>query len=159
MMAGMFRHSDPERARLGESYVNTTAVEYREYNVICDIPAARNVAANWPTPKYYCGIESGFMMTGATLKEATNANPVRRAFELYTENGLRGSVDPMTVIYAINPEAGLLRDSVPGEVRFDELGRTVFTPDPDGNDHFAEMIRDEAVCAAYMNELLAIQPQ
>ena len=160
MMAGMFRHSDPERAKLGESFVKTTAEEYREYNVICDIAAARNVAANWPTPKSYCGIECGFMKTGATLKTQTYANPVKRVFELYSEkDALRESFDPMTVIYALDPDSGLMRDSEPGTVRFNEKGCTVFTPDPEGQDHFAEMIKDEAACAEYMNALLAIKPE
>ncbi len=54
-----------------------------ECNIMIDVPAARKVGADWPTPVLYTGFEVGFQIhCGGDLKNVTPRNPVRRAFEL-----------------------------------------------------------------------------
>ena len=111
--------------------------EFVEYNVACDIEAARNVAINWRTPKIYLGFEAGLIETGLSLKKKENAeNPVKLAYELYTEHGLRYSWDLMTVEFAIENESKHYVLSEYGRVNFDELGHTIWQTDNEGLDRY-----------------------
>ncbi len=59
-----------------------------ECNIMIDVPAAKNVADNWPTPLLYTGFEVGLAIhCGATLKHVIHRNPVRRAYELRPYGG------------------------------------------------------------------------
>ena len=67
MMAGAFRCSSKAVADRAERIGNGKIEDMAEFNVACDIPAAQNVAANWPTPKAYLGFEAGLIMTGLAV--------------------------------------------------------------------------------------------
>lgn len=156
MMAGMFRPSDAARAAEAERLCGKRIEEYAEYNVVCDAVASRNVADNWPTPKSYLGWEAGLMETGECLVNAPEDHPVRMAYELW--NGgrqcRRCSWDPMTVMYAIETDSKLVRNSRSGTVRFTPEGYTVFTADEYGKDHYAELTADDETIVNYINRLL-----
>lgn len=102
---------------------------HNEWNVQHDIPAARNVAQNWPGPIVYSGFEIGVeIMTGAALTDP-ETNPVAMAYKLYrwTEGGAgvigdRHSWDQATVLYAVR---GLMSDGR-RVWRLSEPGRTTF---------------------------------
>lgn len=69
-----------------------TAADMEEFNVVCDILAARNVAENWPTPKECLGFEAGMVLTGIPSGAGIGSeHSVKRAYELYMEDGRRYS--------------------------------------------------------------------
>lgn len=137
MMAGIFKAEDAQINTAVEELTGCTAADMKEFNVVCDIPSARNVARNWPTPKVYLGFEAGMVQTG--ISEDANigsSHPVKRAYELYTENGRRYSWDLLTVEFAVDSSCTHYKLSAPGTVHFDEAGRTVWTSDSNGKDRY-----------------------
>jgi transcriptional pleiotropic regulator of transition state genes len=140
----------------GKTVCGKCIEEYAEYNVVCDAVASQNVADNWPTPKSYLGWEAGLMETGECLTTAPADHPVRMAYELWN-NGRqckRCSWDPMTVLYAIEEDSPLVRNSRPGTVRFTPEGYTVFTAEDNGPDHYAELTADDETIVNHINGLL-----
>jgi len=74
----------------------------REYNFESDGSAAAYVVQHWPTPVVFSGHEIGSeILTGAGLRKAARATPVRRAYELYNGLNNRPSYDQSAVLYAI----------------------------------------------------------
>lgn len=137
MMAGIFEAEDSQVNAIVEELTGCTAADMKEFNVVCDIPSACNVAQNWPTPKVYLGFEAGMVQTGIPADTNIGSNhPVKRAYELYTENGRRYSWDLLTVEFAIDSNCKHYKTSAPGRVRFDEDGRTIWTLDAQGKDHY-----------------------
>ena len=136
-MAGVFNSPSAETNEEFKKLIGEDISEFVEYNVACDIEAARNVAINWRTPKIYLGFEAGLIETGLSLKKKENAgNPVKLAYKLYTEHGLRYSWDLMTVEFAIENESKHYTLSERGRVSFDELGHTIWQPDNEGLDRY-----------------------
>ena len=158
MMAGVFRCSSEAVTDQVERERKQRIEDVTEFNVACDIPAAQNVAENWPTPKAYLGYEAGLLVTGKYLHTAVpESHPVRLAYRLHTENGERCSWDLLTVAYAVNEE--WFRESERGMVRFDDRGATIWTPDQKGQDCFIELTQSEEVVAEALNRLLVTPPQ
>lgn len=154
-MAGIFQPASEENAERLREFTTQPIEEYVEYNVKCDVPAARNVAANWPTPKEYLGFEAGLLKTCGPLQQHPDDNhPIKLSYKLYTKDGSRFSWDPLTVEYAIVPSGQHYKKSVSGTVRFDEQGRTVWTPDEQGADHYIMWNQPSDVIATDINALL-----
>lgn len=154
-MAGIFRCDSAEMCRRAEQISGSRIEEMQEFNVVCDIPAARNVAENWPTPKAYLGFEAGLIETGGTLQTHPDPNhPVKLAYCLFTENGSRYSWDPLTVEYAIVAECPHFRESKAGCVRFDTQGRTQWRECEEGQDRYIELAQDPAWIERQINDLL-----
>ncbi len=137
LMAGAFTADNPQVNAALKEMTGHTAAEMEEFNVVCDIPAARNVAENWPTAKEYLGFEAGLLKTGIPSDSGIGSeHPVKRAYELYTKDGMRYSWDLLTVEHAVNDNCPHYRLSAAGYVRFDEKGRTVWVPDAQGSDRY-----------------------
>lgn len=154
-MAGIFRCSSDELCRKSREITGLEIEDTKEYNVVCDVPAAQNVAENWPTPKEYLGFEAGLLETCGPLQQHPNPNhPIKMAYKLYTEDGNRYSWDPLTVEYAIVPNCQHYKKSVPGTVRFDNLGRTIWAANENGNDCYVEWARSADNIAEEINALL-----
>ena len=121
----------------------------------CDLPAARNVADNWPTPKEYIGFEAGLLKTGGPLQQHPDPNhPVKLSYKLYTKDGSRYSWDPLTVEYAVVPDCPNYARSKPGTVRFDDRGRTLWRPEEDGTDCYIELVQPDEVIIKDIDEVL-----
>ncbi len=98
-----------------------------EFNIVCDVPAAKYVSESCPVPMVYCGFEAGVqVMTGGEALEACEADhPVRLAYYYYTGGGmLRNSWDLVTVYYALEPNDPLWQISDECAVRFTDRGNT-----------------------------------
>lgn len=81
--------------------------EVGEYNIQCDLTAAKYTAENCPVPVTYCGWEAGAgIYTGKNLGKFHVNHPVRNAYwHFFGEQQLaRDSWDPVTVYYALCPE-------------------------------------------------------
>lgn len=155
LMAGCFGAEDFEvNARLKEKF-GIIASEMKEFNVVSDVKASRNVAENWQTPKVYLGFEAGLVQTGIPNESGIGSeHPVKRAYELFTEDGQRYSWDLLTVEYAVNDDCPRFKLSEPGFVRFDEMGRTLWTPDENGNDRYVIWAQSPERIAKDINTLL-----
>lgn len=155
LMAGIFKPENPEIEAFVVSTTGHPVDETKEFNVVCDIPAARNVAENWPTPKVYLGFEAGMVETGIPNNVGLGRDhPVKRAYDLYTENGRRFSWDLLTVEYAICDDCAHYKLSESGSVRFDEKGCTVWKPAEHGEEHYVLWAQSPTQIARDINQLL-----
>ena len=132
----------------GAFAVDPTAEAYRkhrEWNVICDIPAAQKFAREWPTEIVYSGYEIGdrVRMSPVNLKNdyAGRSRILRDSFWAWTTKNTkegfdhkRPTWDLTSVLFVIRPESdrGYYALSEPGDVSFDDEGETIFTPNPQG---------------------------
>lgn len=152
-MAGIFPSPDAHVRARAERLCGCPTDRFAEYNVYCDIAAAQNVAENWQTEKIYLGFEAGLIETGARLVELAPDHPVRRAYELYTEKGLRYSWDPLTVAFAVTESKRWFALSAPGKVAFTGGGQTVFE-EGRGSDRFVTYACDETEIVSDIDDLL-----
>lgn len=110
-----------------------------EFNLMKDVPAARELFAKWPTPIVASGFEIGLALPfPATAIETKFSylehHPVADAYRNYMKMPYdRPSWDLTAVLYAARPEAGYFSLSAPGTVTVGEDGSTIFTGDAKGN--------------------------
>lgn len=111
---------------------------YREYNVIMDLDAARQVFADWPGPIVASGFEIGLaiLYPAQSIEEDYRYvlhHPVAQAYCCYIKMPYdRPTWDLTSVLYAVRPERGYFDLSEPGTIQVDEAGHTIFTPQPAG---------------------------
>ncbi len=124
---------------------------YIEYNVKKDIPAARKLSQEWPTPAVWCGFEIGI---AACYPYESIENdygymqhhPMPEAYALYSPKGHhRPTWDPATLLYAVYPDRNYFGLSPYGTVTVDESGSTIFTPGKDnqGRDRYLTLNSDQ----------------
>ncbi|HET6568313.1 MAG TPA: nucleoside hydrolase [Rhodothermales bacterium] len=146
MMAGAFPEGNPE------------------YNVVTDIPAARHVFADWPTPI----ITSGFEV-GATILYPVRSilwhygyvpdHPIVDAYKnLLPMPYDRPTWDLTAVLYAVRPDGGYFDLSEPGTIGVRDDGCTYLVPARDGQRRYLKVddIQRARILEAEME--LASQP-
>lgn len=154
-MAGIYPSKNTVQTEKAVKEFGLPFEEIAEYNVMLDIPSAQHVAESWPGPRTFLGFEAGLVRTGGHLLRGEPGNhPVRMAYQLYTDRETWFSWDLMTVEYAVVPDCGHYSLSPAGTVRFDGKGRTLWTPDENGIDHFIELAAPENMIAADIDHLL-----
>jgi purine nucleosidase len=141
------------------------ALTQSEYNVRHDIPAARKVFAEWPTPVVASGWEVGnaIRYPAESIERDyryVENHPVAEGYHLYRDMPYdRPSWDLTSVLYAIRPEAEYFDLSAPGRVTVDEEGFTNFRRTADGPHRYlrigADAQRDRSIEAMIY---LASQP-
>ena len=161
LMAGIFRQKDPLFRQKAEKRYGKDFDSIAQWNVAMDIPAARNVACNWPTEKVYLGVEIGVaIVTGAAMRrDVPEDHPVRVAYELYTDDGSRFTWDSMLVLHAVLGSGSPFAESGPGTVRFTEEGLTRWTPCECGTDRYVMPARPLGEVAADFDALLVTPPR
>lgn len=106
-----------------------------EWNVKCDIDAARNVATLCPVPLAWLPHETGLdMITGRPMKEKYGmSTPISASFFLFqwAENG-RHSWDPAAALYTVEG-CGEFFKEIKGKVTVDENGVTHLQKDEKGS--------------------------
>lgn len=115
---------------------------FPEYNVVCDIPAARSFFEKCPVPV----IVSGFEIGGRVLFPHESvlddfgdpeAHPLPIAYSHYSQMPYdRQTWDLTAVFQAVEPSNGLIRNSDAGRIHIDEEGYSIFEPEEGGNHHF-----------------------
>ena len=116
-----------------------------EYNIGCDLPAAKKLIAEWPTPIVFSGFEIGDMIQypSASIQNDYNYvpyHPLKTAYHHY--RGLesdQATFDLTSVLYAVRPNRGYFDLSEPGTVVLDENGRTSFKPDANGKHRYMKV--------------------
>jgi len=148
MMAGMF----------------APAGRQKEYNVFIDLPAAKSVFANWPTPVVVSGFEIGLAIKypASSIEQdfAYVANhPLAESYRLYQKMPYdRETWDLTAVLYAIRPERGYFGLSEPGEVTVDDAEITQFAPAPAGRHRYLTVTPEQIARVREALIQLASQP-
>jgi inosine-uridine nucleoside N-ribohydrolase len=138
-----------------------------EAHIKADIPAARRVLAEWPTPIVAAGVEigAGLEFPGASIDkqfaEAMPDNPVADAYRAYkpmpydTPSGAMAAA-----LYAARPKEGYFKLSASGTIKVDDQGRTAFTPGEKGNHQYliADPAQKDKILSAYV-ELASAKPE
>jgi len=86
-----------------------------EYNVKVDTAASIRAIHDWPTPVVFSGFEIGArVFTGARLRAAPEASPVRAAYLHFNGLANRQSWDQTAVLYAVRGPRDYWTESPPG---------------------------------------------
>ncbi len=116
-----------------------------EYNVVQDIPSARKVLTDWPTPVICSGYEIGVQLRFPHRAIADRFNyvddhPIAEAYRRYcAPEHDRPSWDLTSVLVAVFPDAGYFELSPPGKIHMSDDGFTYFEEHPDGNCRYLRM--------------------
>jgi inosine-uridine nucleoside N-ribohydrolase len=139
IMAGAFEKIPNDK---GERY------DHKEYNVVMDIPSAKRIAAQWPTPIVWSGFEIGIALAyphQSILSDYryTPHHPLAEAYHLYIPPPHdRPTWDLTAVLYALRPDRDYFDLSVPGKVHVADDGLTTFEENRDGAHRFL-ILRDK----------------
>ena len=116
-----------------------------EYNIGCDLPMAKKLIAEWPTPIVFSGFEIGDLIQypSASMKEDYNyvkQHPLKEAYHYYRglEND-QATFDLTSVLYAVRPDRGYFDLTEPGTVVLDEKGISTFKPDANGKHRYMKV--------------------
>ena len=126
-----------------------------EYNVVTDIPSARNFVRKCPVPVVFCDFLAGYrVLTGGPLLQKKDPmNPVTAAYRIFQDSP-RESWDPITVWYAIYGREPLFTQSPNGVVTVQSNGKTLFSPSDQGKHSYLRLAVSELVCANTIDEML-----
>lgn len=130
----------------------------REYNVFCDVEAARTVLESFPAPIILSGYDIGaHMLTGYPDEpvELMGVNPLYTAYHLYTDGeDVRASYDLTAVQFAAEGGNGFYSLSEPCRVTVDADGTNHVTLTPDGNCRYMIKQKPDEEIAKYLNTFL-----
>jgi hypothetical protein len=113
-----------------------------EFNVLQDLPAAKKLTQNWPTPIVWSGFEIGLALPypAQSIEQDYSYvphHPVAEAYYLYNPPPHeRPTWDLTAALYAVHPDHGYFDLSPPGRVTVEADGFTRFVPEPEGRDRF-----------------------
>jgi len=113
-----------------------------EFNIKTDIPAARKLFAEWPTPIVASGYEVGeaLLFPGASIENDFSwspAHPVVDAYRAYKPMPYDAPTWDMTaVLYAVRPEAGFFKLAEPGTITILSDGSTKFSASTGGKHRY-----------------------
>ena len=124
---------------------NSEGHRHAEWNVVCDIAAAKKVIEDSPVPVVTLPYEAGEdMITGIPITEKYgNENCLSTVFSVFCGNKGRHSWDPATLVYAIEGVKDFFNVIGNGIGKVDEKGRTFLTPDKNGKFSYLEIRKSE----------------
>lgn len=114
------------------------ARHFCEYNVKIDVPNARKVIHNWPTPIVFSGWEIGHAIPyppQSVLEDFGYVahHPIAEAYDLYRgRKNPQPTYDLTSVLYAVRPDRGYFDLSPPGRVTVEDDGFVRFRPEEGG---------------------------
>ena len=130
-----------------------------EYNVVKDIPAAKTVFEEWPTPIVTSPFELGIRVKyPATSIENdfgwAGPHPVVEAYKAYLQMPYdRPTWDPTAVLYAVEGESWFTV-SEPGFISVTDEGSTLFIPDEKGTRRYLKV--DDAQADAILDHFVKV---
>jgi inosine-uridine nucleoside N-ribohydrolase len=127
-----------------------------EWNVEMEIDAARAVFDIWPADVVFCPHEIGVnVITGKKLlARCGDENPVKKAYELYTNGAGRSSWDLITILFAIRGLCDMWEYSPEGVVRINERGASVFSSAPGGRHRYLKAVAPAGAVERYLEDLI-----
>ncbi len=137
---------------------------FKEYNVVTDLPPAKKVFAEWPTPIVASGFEIGIAIEhpAKSMQEDYRYvahHPLREAYDYY--RGLANDQptwDLTSVLYAVRPDRGYFDLSPPGRIVVEDDGQTRFDPQPDGPHRFLIARPEQVVRVREAQAMLCSEP-
>ncbi len=136
-----------------------------EYNVKTDIPAARKIFEDWPSPIVFSGFEIGqaLLFPARSVENDfswTSDHPVVDAYRNYMKMPYdRPTWDLTAVLYAVRPDRNYFGLSAPGRVTVDDKGQTHFAAAPDGRHRYLVLDPAQKPRTLEALVLLATQPR
>ena len=133
------------KVRLLVAMAGNFASSKPEYNVETDVPSARKVFEQWPTPIVVSGYEVGeAMLFPAASIERDFAyvadHPVADAYRAYMKMPYdRPTWDLTAALYAVRPDREYFSLSEPGRISVLPDGRTPFTPDQNADRRYLKV--------------------
>ena len=103
---------------------------YRETNIIGDIPSAKKMVTEWPTEMIFSGYEIGRQIQhpAESMKEDygyVKYHPLRNAYHFYIGlDNTRSTYDLTSVLYVVRPNRGYFDLSPSGTITVLDDGRT-----------------------------------
>ncbi len=134
-----------------------------EFNVRMDVPAAKKVFSEWPSPIVASGFEIGLSILYPARSiendfSYTAHHPVADAYRSYKKMPYdRPTWDLTAVLYAVRPDHGYFSLSRPGRIIVDGEGRTTFEPDPAGKHRY--LVVDDAQRGRTLEALIQLASQ
>jgi inosine-uridine nucleoside N-ribohydrolase len=122
----------------------------REYNIVKDIPAAKLIADQWPTPIIYAPFEIGIEVQypGKSIEndfQWVQHHPVVEAYKYYLKMPYdRPTWDLLALLYVTENSPKYFGMSTWGSVKIDEKGSSSFVPDPKGNRAYLTVSKEQA---------------
>ncbi len=111
---------------------------YREYNIVMDIPAARKLAKDWPTPIVWSGFEIGIALPYPAISidkdfGYIDRHPIHESYQLYMPTPHeRPTWDLTSVLWAVRPDRNYFSLSDEGHADVSDAGFTQFRNTPGG---------------------------
>lgn len=155
IMAGAFRQIVGAKGHL---------YDHKEYNIVKDIPAAKQLVENWPTAIVWSGFEIGKNLTyphQSILQDYNYAphHPLSDAYTLYNPPPHdRPTWDLTSVLHAVRPDRGYFDLSPSGQVTVADDGLTTFEETEDGRDRYLVLREDQKGRASEALVQLSSQP-
>ena len=124
---------------------NGQLTDHREYNVVEDLEACRQLAAKWPGQMLWSGFEIGLACPyphQSILKDYgyVEHHPLAEAYHLYSPPPHdRPTWDLTSVLAAVRPDHGYFEVSEPGRVEVDQQGLTRLVAQPDGKHRYLKL--------------------
>ena len=115
------------------------SIQYREFNVVNDCDAARDVFDNWPTQIIVSPFEVGMQVkypASSILHDFNEVkyHPLAEAYKSYMKMPYdRPCWDPTAVLYVMEKDSNYFSMSGPGIVKIDTACASRFVPDKEGN--------------------------
>lgn len=137
---------------------------HKEYNVITDIPAARKVFADWPTPIVVSGFEIGRAITYPAVSIERDFayvphHPLAEGYRLYMKMPYdRPTWDLTSVLYAVRPDRGYFGLSEPGTISIDDQGFSSHAPSAEGKHRYLTVDDGQIIRVREALVQLASQP-
>jgi inosine-uridine nucleoside N-ribohydrolase len=137
---------------------------FLEYNVTQDLPAAKKLAKEWPTPIVWSGFEIGIAVPfpAASVERDfayVTHHPAAEAYCLYNPPPHeRPTWDLTSALYAVLPDRNYFTLSPPGDVTVEADGFTRFNPNPQGRDRYLTLTDLQAARLKEALVQLASQP-
>ncbi len=150
MMAGNFAKNRPAK--------------FKEYNVIQDLEAARNLFDNWPTPIVSSGWEVGHAIKYPAVSIQQDFNyvkhhPCKEGYELYQKMPYdRPTWDLTSVLYAIRPSRNYFGFSQPGKFSIGPKDFALHTPKENGAHRFFTVNAEQIAKVKEALVILASEP-
>lgn len=138
--------------------------DHKEYNIVKDIPAAKTICADWPTPIIWSGFEVGKDLAYPHESILQDYNyvkhhPLAEAYTLYIPPPHnRPTWDLTSVLYAVRPEHRYFDISPPGRVTVADDGLTTFVAAEGGRDRYLILQKSQKMRAAEALVQLSSQP-
>jgi hypothetical protein len=135
-----------------------------EYNVVKDLPSARKLAQDWPTPIIYSGFEIGLAITypASSIERDYSYvahHPLAEAYCLFMPPPHnRPTWDLTSVLQAVRPDRGYFTLSDPGRVVLSEEGATRFVKEAGGPHRYLIADREQELRVREVLVHLSSQP-